>query len=411
VRPLIPKAVQGTWSNELRIAIVHYWFVARRGGERVVEALAEMFPQADFYTLVLDRKALAPALQTRTFTTSFLQALPGSKHYYRKLLPLFPLALEQFRLDDYDLVISSESGPAKGVLTRGDTCHICYCHTPMRYIWDAYHRYRQASGLIARTAFSLVAHYMRNWDFATASRVDHFIANSENVASRIRKHYRREARVINPPVNISSGYISDAVEDYYLVVGQLVDYKRIDLAIEACNRLARPLRIIGHGEQYKRLRRLAGPTVQFLGSQPDEDVHKNYSRCRALLFPGEEDFGIVPVEAQSFGRPVIAYGRGGALETVRGLFTEELKDPLNSTGIFFREQSVESLVNAIKALEAIESRLDPEFIRTQVERFDVSRFKAEMSEFIAEKLREFRGRVVREEPVPVHFSSPNPNAT
>jgi glycosyltransferase involved in cell wall biosynthesis len=395
----------------LRVAIVHYWFVARRGGERVVEALGGMFPQADFYTLVLDRNTLSPALQNRSFTTSFLQNLPGSKHYYRKLLPLFPLALEQFRLDDYDLVISSESGPAKGVLTRSGTCHICYCHTPMRYLWDVYHRYRQASGRISRAVFSVAANYMRTWDLATASRVDYFIANSDNVASRIRKHYRREAKVINPPVDVASGYISDVLEDYYLVVSQLVDYKRIDLAIQACNRLQRPLRIIGDGEQYKQLRRLAGRTIQFLGSLPDEGVHENYARCRALLFPGEEDFGIVPVEAQSFGRPVIAYGRGGALETVRGEFAEESDDPASSTGIFFREQSVASLVSAIQAFEQVESRFSPGFVRAQVARFGIERFKAEMARFVAEKLAEFSGPATCIEPIPAHFSSQNRNTT
>ncbi len=376
----------------LRVAIVHYWFVCRRGGERVVEALAEMFPQADLYSLVADRTVLGPTLQAHSLFTSFLQRIPGSRRRHRYLLPLYPLALEQFDLSDYDLVISSESGPAKGVITSTRACHICYCHSPMRYLWDMYHSYRSGKGMnpVLRAVFSLSAHYVRMWDLATASRVDHFVANSENVASRIRKHYRREAKVIHPPVTVSAGYISQRIEDYYLVVGQMVDYKRLDLAIEACNRLKRPLRIIGDGEQYKALRRLAGPTVSFLGSLPDDAVRENYAHCRAVLFPGEEDFGIVPVEAHSFGRPVIAYGRGGVLETVAGFYAGDSFNPESSTGVFFSEQSVDSLAEAIRLFESVEAGFSPQFIRLQTERFDVSRFKAEMGAFIAEKMEEFR---------------------
>jgi glycosyltransferase involved in cell wall biosynthesis len=380
--------------SRLRVAIVHYWFVTFRGGERVLEVLADMFPQADIFTLVLDPKALPPSLRSRKFTTSFLQKVPGIRRHYKKLLPLFPLALEQLKLDDYDLVISSESGAAKGVLTRPHTCHICYCHTPMRYVWDMYHQYRaeKGMGIISRCVFSLAAHYMRIWDFAAAARVDYFVANSQNVATRIFKHYRRRATIINPPVMVSAAHISSQVEDYYLVVGQLVDYKRVDLAIEACNRLRRPLRIIGEGEEYARLRNLAGPTVKFLGHLPDQEVRENYARCRALLFPGEEDFGIVPVEAQSFGRPVIAFGRGGALETVVGGFPTNSYAPESSTGVFFAEQSCESLAEAIRFFESIERHFSPAFVRRNAERFDVSRFKAEMGAFINVKMLEFRNK-------------------
>jgi glycosyltransferase involved in cell wall biosynthesis len=380
----------------LRVAIVHYWFVKFRGGERVVEALAEMFPQADLFTLVLDPDALSPSLRRRNFTTSFLQNIPGIKRHYKKLLPLFPLALEQFNLGDYDLVISSESGAAKGVLTGPHTCHICYCHTPMRYIWDMYHPYRAKPGMggVARLVFSLSAHYMRLWDYAAAARVDYFVANSWNVAGRIGKHYRRKATVINPPVDVCAGYISPEVDDYYLTVGQLVDYKRVDLAIEACNRLGRPLRVIGEGEEFERLRTLAGPTVKFLGHLPDQELRENYARCRALLFPGEEDFGIVPVEAQSFGRPVIAFGRGGALETVVGGFATVPRAPESSTGVFFAEQSADSLADAILFFESNESRFSPAFIRRHAERFNVSRFKNELATFISRKVLEFRNKQI-----------------
>ena len=378
--------------SSLRVAIIHYWWVKFRGGERVVEALAGMFPQADIFTLLLDPEALPPWLRARKITTSFLQSIPGIKSHYRKFLPLFPLALEQFDLKDYDLVISSESGAAKGVLTRPHTCHICYCHTPMRYIWDMYSQYRGGEGMgpFSRLVFSLSAHYLRLWDYAAAARVDYFVANSENVADRIFKHYRRRATVINPPVAVSAGFISSQVEDYYLVVGQLVDYKRVDLAIEACNRLGRPLRIIGEGEEYPRLRRLAGPTVEFLGHVPDQEVRENYARCRALLFPGEEDFGIVPVEAQSFGRPVIAFGRGGALETVVGSFPKDPCLPETSTGVFFGEQSAHSLAESIRFFESNESRFSPAFIRGRAGRFDESRFKNQLGAFISDKVLEFR---------------------
>jgi glycosyltransferase involved in cell wall biosynthesis len=379
-------------SASLRVALVHYWFMRRRGGERVVESLMEIFPKADIYALVVDSSWRETTFRSRRVTTSFLQRLPWVKRYYRKLLPLFPLAVEQFRLDDYDLVISSESGPAKGVITSAKTCHICYCFTPMRYLWDMYHQYRAGKGLgfISRAFFSMSAHYVRLWDLATASRVDYFATLSHHVAARIRKHYRRDATVIYPPVAVSAGSISPTVDDYYLVVSPLVDYKRVDLAIEACNQLGLPLRIIGDGEEYRHLRRLAGPSVTFLGYVPDEVVRENYARCRALLFPGEEDFGIVPVEVQSFGRPVIAYDCGGARETVLGLHVGDSARPEESTGVFFAEQSVDSLVEALRYFESVEARFSPEFIQTQVQRFNVDRFKREMQTFIMEKLAESR---------------------
>jgi glycosyltransferase involved in cell wall biosynthesis len=390
--------------SRLRVALVHYWFVSRRGGERVVEVLAEMFPQADFFTLLLDRTALPPTLQDRKFTASFLQKFPGVTRHYRKLMPLFPLALEHFRLDDYDLVISSESGPAKGVMTRPRTCHICYCHTPMRYVWDMYHDYRSAApgGRLGSAFYTLAAHYVRMWDYAAAARVDHFAASSLNGAARIRKYYRREARVIYPPVEIGSFSVSHQLDDFYLIVSPLVSYKRVDLAIDACNALKRRLIVIGKGEQLSSLRKLAGPTVNLLGFQPDEVVREHYQRCRALLFPGEEDIGLTPIEAQASGRPVIAYARGGVLETVNGFFAGEAPDPKSSTGVFFRKQSADSLREAIEAFEAFESRFSPAVIRANVHRFDLPRFKAEMGAFIAEKMAEFtQGHVHRNETLPL----------
>jgi glycosyltransferase involved in cell wall biosynthesis len=345
--------------GSLRVAIVHYWFVRNGGGERVVEALAEMFPQADLFCLFAEPETMTPRLRRHRLTTSFLQRIPGARRWYKQLLPLHPLAIEQLDVSKYDLILSSESGPAKGVLPSPDACHICYCHSPMRYLWDLYPLYRRAMRPLAGTAFALTTHYLRMWDLASAGRVDHFVANSHNVAGRIRKHYRRDAAVIYPPVDVSSGYVSESVGEYYLVVSRLSGYKRVDLAIDACNRLNRPLRVVGDGDQYKHLRKLAGPSIKFLGRLDDEAVRENYAHCRALLFPGEEDLGIVPIEAQSFGRPVVAYGRGGVLETVRGLMTGDALNVEGATGVFFAEQTVDSLVEAIEFFELVESRFSP----------------------------------------------------
>ncbi|MBZ5706798.1 MAG: glycosyltransferase [Acidobacteriia bacterium] len=374
----------------LRVAIVHYWFMGYAGGERVVAALAEMFPQADLFALMADPRALTPELSAHRLTTSFLQKIPGNRRWYRHLLPLQPIALEQLDVSGYDLILSSESGPAKGVISPAHACHICYCHSPMRYLWDMYHEYRQNMGPVMRAFFSATAHYIRMWDLASAARVDHFVANSFNVAARIRKHYRRESSVIHPPATITDACVADRTEDYYLVVSRLIDYKRVDLAIAACKRLGRRLRIVGDGDQYKQLRKLAGPGIEFLGYLREPDLHTCYAHCRALLFPGEEDFGIVPVEAQSFGRPVIAYGRGGALETVIGQSADDYFLPEKSTGVFFSEQTPESVADAIHLFESAEAKFDPNFIHASAQRFDLSRFKSNMHDLIGQCLEEHR---------------------
>ena len=377
----------------LRVAIVHYWLLNRRGGERVIEALCELFPQSDLFALVANPGLLSPELREHKLTTSWLQKMPGSARWHRYLLPLYPLAVEQFDLRGYDLVISTESGPAKGVLTAPETCHICYCSTPMRYIWNSYHEYKNGSGLgpVGKLLFGITAHYARMWDLASAARVDYFAANSQHIAARIRKYYRRQAEVIYPPVRVSGAPPHEATQDYYLYVGQLVNYKRVDLAIAACNQLGRSLRVVGLGEEYHRLRRMAGKTVSFLGGAlSDEEVWKQYSGCRALLFPGEEDFGIVPVEAQACGRPVIAFGKGGARETILGADGGGFRNPERSTGVFFARQEVSSLVQAIRDFEKIEHRFSPFLIRHNAERFDKQHFLRRMASFVAEKLAEHR---------------------
>jgi glycosyltransferase involved in cell wall biosynthesis len=381
--------------HNARVAIVHYWFVSHRGGERVLEAMAEMFPKADLFLGVADRKVLPETLRSRSITTSFLQKIPGVTHWHRRFIPLYPMALEQFDLSGYDLVLSSESGPAKGVLTSSGTCHVCYCHSPMRYLWDFYHHCKNGAtlGPLSRSLFTVASHYLRLWDAASANRVDYFAANSRNVAARIRKHYRRDSTVIYPPINVAAGYLAERTEDYYLVVGQLVDYKRVDLAISACNQLDRRLRVVGDGDQYSRLRKLAGPSVEFCGPLSDTELREQYAHCRALLFPGEEDFGMVPVEAQSFGRPVIAFGRGGATETVLGIHAGSTDSPAHSTGLFFREQSVDSLADAILAFEQLEHRFCSSFIKRQAERFAPEKFRQRFGLFLEEKWAEFHSHL------------------
>jgi len=373
----------------LRVAIVHYWFVSLGGGEKVVESLLELFPQADLFALVVDPESLPVSLKGRDIKTSFLQRLPFARKYHRHFLPLYPLALENLDLGGYDLVISSESGPAKGVLTSSTTCHVCYCHSPMRYLWDMYSEYTRQMSPIVRTVYSLLSPRLRLWDLATASRVDFFIANSNFVARRIRKQYRRSSSVIHPPVDVSKGTAQNAPGEFFLCVGRLVGYKRVDLAIEACNRLGRRLRIVGDGPLFKQLKRLSGPTIEFAGVLSESELCDSFARSRALLFPGEEDFGIVPVESQSYGRPVIAYRSGGSLETVRGLSPGD--DFVDScTGIFFEKQTVSDLVDAISRFERYESQFCPDTIRDFSLQFASARFKTEITQFITSRYDQFK---------------------
>lgn len=374
----------------LKVALVHFWHIRRGGAERVLEELAEIFPQADLYFLVADPRTMASSLRERRIHTSFLQHWPGSRKHHRIFLPLYPLALESFNLSDYDLVISSESGPAKGVITGANTCHICYCHTPMRYLWEMTHDYRRSmpGAWLGRSLFSLTCHYMRQWDLATAARVDRFVAGSRNAARRVEKHYRRECDVIYPPVlkrEIAEEPLSnEPPKDYYLVVSRLVAYKRIDLAIRACARLGRRLVVIGTGEERKRLQRIAGAGVEFTGEVDDLTVRTYLRSCRALIFPGEEDFGYAPIEAQVNGRPVIAFGRGGVVETVRPLRKGEAIG--SSSGVFFSEATVESLASAMQAFESAEGQWRPSEIRGGVLQFTQAAFRRRFQALVAEEL-------------------------
>jgi glycosyltransferase involved in cell wall biosynthesis len=353
----------------IRVAIVHHWLVTLGGGERVLEAIASLFPDADIFTLIADAEAIPEWLKGRRIYQSFLTRLPGARRFHRHCLPLFPLAVEHLDLRGYDVVITSDAGPMKGVLLSPGTVHVCYCHAPMRYLWSHYQEYREQLRGVAKWCFPFAAHYVRAWDFAAAQRVTVFAANSWNVASRIREYYGRSSTVLYPPVSRPNARLERG-GDSYLAVGRLVGYKRVDLLIAACNRLGRKLRIVGVGPEEHALRAMAGATVQFLGQISDKELWDEYARCRALLFAAEEDFGLAPVEAQTCGRPVIAYGRGGARESIAGLRGQ----PGLSTGVLFDEQSEGAISRAILEFERNEHIFDPHFICSWVERFDRNHF-------------------------------------
>jgi glycosyltransferase involved in cell wall biosynthesis len=360
----------------MRVAIVHYWLVSMRGGEKVLEALCHLFPEADIFTHVYDPGKVSETIRGHKIVTTFINSLPGARRFYKHYLPLMPLALEQIDLRGYDLIISSESGPAKGVIPPPGAVHICYCHSPMRYVWNMFHDYRERTGWFRRVMMPPLCHYLRIWDATASMRVDRFIANSVTVAARIEKYYRRDAVVIHPPVNVEAfeSVPPGEVEDYYLMAGELVAYKRPELAINAFNALGRRLIVIGGGEMLAEVRKLAGPTVTVMGQQPFGVLRHHYARCRALVFPGEEDFGIVPVEVMASGRPVIAFGRGGATESVVS----------GVSGLFFKEQTIPAIEQAVQEFERM--RFDPAAIKAEADKFNASRFMTEFTSAVENAL-------------------------
>ena len=352
-----------------RIGIVHDWLPVYAGAERVLEQMLSVFPESALYSLIdFLPDEQRGFLQGRDVTTSFIQRLPFARRFYRHYLPLAPMAIEQFDLTDHDVVVSSSYAVAKGVLTRADQLHISYVHSPIRYAWDLYHDYMKQGrlsglrGLVARA----VLHYIRMYDVTTAPRVDVFLANSQHVARRIWKTYRRSAEVVYPPVDVERFTRRDTKENYYLTMSRLVPYKRVDLIVKAFTEMPdKELVVIGDGPEYDAIEKIAGPNVTMLGYQPDDAVTYYMERARAFVFAAEEDFGIVPVEAQACGTPVIAYGRGGVQETVLP----------GVTGVFFPEQTVEHVKAAVSEFERIRGRLNPEDIRAQAERFSVAVFQ------------------------------------
>lgn len=327
--------------GDRKVALVHDWLVSRGGGERVLYDLHQMFPDAPIFTLVYDADKAPDWCRECDVRTTYIQSWPGAKTHHKLLLSFMPKAWEALDLSDYDLIISSCSSCCKGVITRPDAVQICYCHSPIRYVWDLYYDYLRDAGVVKAAAMRHLIHDVRMWDYQAAQRVDLFVANSDYVGKRIKKYYGRESVTVHPASSLVPAPVRDP-EGYYLVVSRFVRYKRIDLAIEACNRMGRVLVVVGSGgEEEPRLRDLAGPTIVFAGKRTDDEIAALYAGANALLFPGIEDFGLTPVEAMSCGCPVIAYGKGGVLETVVD----------GETGRLFFEQTTEGLMGAINRFE------------------------------------------------------------
>ncbi|MGH2593495.1 MAG: glycosyltransferase [Anaerolineae bacterium] len=360
----------------MNLALVHDWLNQTGGAERVLDTLQEMYPAAPLYTSIYWREGMPAHYRKWDIRASWLDRAPGIYRHHQPYLPLYPVAFRSFDLSPYDVVLSNKSGFCHGIPT-GDALHICYCLAPTRYVWglDAYAE-REVLGHAARLALKPLAAWLRRWDYAAAQRVMHFIAISAEIQRRIRTYYNRDSIVIHPPVDLRRYQPATSHDDYYLIVSRLIPYKRIDLAIEAFNRLGRPLWIAGEGRDTERLRSTAGPNITFLGRVPDVDLPNLMARCKAFVLPGYEDFGIAPVEAQAAGRPVIAFGAGGALDTVID----------GTTGMLFAGQTAGALIDAVRRLDAID--LDPHAIRANAARFDKDAFKQKLSRFVDAKYQE-----------------------
>jgi len=370
-----------------KLALIHDDLLQAGGAEKVVAVLHDLYRDAPIYTSLYDPRSTLQAFRNADIRTSYLQHWPvASMRLHKLALAAYPLAFEDFDLSHYDVVLSSSSRFAKGVMTQPETCHICYCHTPARFFWR-HHEYlsRSASTRLLAPFMRNMLSRLRTWDISSAQRVDFFIANSHNVAQRIRKYYRREpTAVIYPPIEtrLYRPALREDVGSHFLVVSRLVGYKRIDLAIEACNRLRLPLRIVGGGPEEKLLRRIAGPTIQFLGRLSNAQVANEYARCKALIFPGEEDLGMTPLECMASGRPVVGYGRGGALETIID----------GKTGLFFLEQTVDSLANALIEIQSMS--VMPDMLAAHASRFDIAVFREQISRFVDWAVEEHKNRIV-----------------
>ena len=366
------------------IAIAHEWLASYAGSERVVEQMLAIYPEANLFSLVDFLAAnQRDFIQGKPVTTSLIQNLPFSHKAFRQYLPLMPFAVEQFDLSKYDIILSSHHAVAKGVLTRADQLHISYVHSPLRYGWDLQWQYLEQANLqrgLKSWLVRWVLHYLRLWDVAAANRVDCFVANSRFIARRIWKTYRRHAQVIYPPVAVNQFRADRPREDFYLTVSRFVPYKRVDVTITAFNQLGLPLVVIGNGPDERRLRQLAEPNIKMLGFQPDAAVADHLERCRGFIFPAEEDFGITVVEAQAAGAPVIAYGRGGAMETVVP----------DKTGCLFYPQTATALAAAVNQFEQQRSQFNPAVIRANAERFGVERFRQEFREFVEDAWARFQ---------------------
>lgn len=368
-----------TTFKDLKVALVHDWLVGRGGGERVLYDIHTLFPDAPIYTLVYDQDKAPEWCKECDIRTTYIQKWPGAKSHHKLLLSFMPKAWEALDLTEYDLVISCCASCCKGVITRPDALHVCYSFSPTRYVWDLYYDYLESTNAIKRFFMKRMIHKVRLWDFQAAQRVDHFAADSNFVGSRIKKYYRRDFTTIYPGTRINEYPITEMPDDYYLVVARFVRYKRVDLAIEACNQLKKKLVVIGSGgEEEERLKKLAGDTVELLGRVSDEEMERYYSRAKAFLFPGIEDYGITPVEAMSAGVPVLAFGKGGALETVQD----------GKTGLYFHDQTVSGLVHCIEEFERNGVAYSRQQIHDYSLNFSDEIFKGNFTNFLKDKLIE-----------------------
>lgn len=377
---------QNIWSPSFRVAIVCDWLVSYAGSERVLEKILEVFPRADLFCVVdFIPEAERRFLQYKNTKTTFIQKIPAARKYYRSYLPLMPLAIEQLDVSAYDLVISSSHAVAKGIMTGPDQLHISYIHSPIRYAWDLQHQYLQESGLIRGLKSwlaRLILHYIRIWDYRTANGVDYFIANSGFIARRVRKVYGRKAAVIYPPVDVDAFNFSDKKEDYYLTASRMVPYKKVRLIVEAFNQMpGKKLIVIGDGPEFSHIQAIAKSNIQLMGFQPFEVLKDRMQKAKAFIFAAEEDFGITPVEAQACGTPVIAYGKGGVLETVQ--------NGEQATGVLFEEQTTEAIIEAVKEFEDNKASFDYYRCRLNAEKFSVENFKKQFSQYCQEKWTEF----------------------
>ena len=359
----------------MRVAIVHHWLVGYRGGEKVIENFLQIYPEADLFTLFWEPDKLPRVFRERKVTPSFLNRYAFFRKDHRRALPLMPLALEQFDLRGYDLVLSCESGPAKAVIADPEAVHVCYVNSPMRYIWDMYHEYSAGMGRLSRAFFAPLAHYLRRWDRTSAMGVDHFIANSSFVAKRVRRVYHRDSVVINPPVDLDMFGPAGGKDDYFFTIAELVPYKRIDLAVEAFRGRQERLLVAGSGPELKKLKAMARSNVEFLGRVDDDRLRELYARARAFIFPGKEDFGITPLEANASGTPVIAFRAGGILDTQ----TDE-------TAVFFDEQTPQALRAALDSFSEREADFSAGKLRANAERFGRAVFREKIRSFVVSVL-------------------------